>query len=235
LTKIRKSGIIAKYAYKRISIRVASFLAIKTRITPNQVTALSLILSLVAAPFLVSDRYFHQLSGGVILAAAFTLDYVDGDLARLKNLKSKEGEFFDVVSDRISIIVSILSLSIGLFGNSKNFLDLLLGVMVISLFYISDVADALLEKIYGGTLQKTYSFEIGLVNRLLRRLGLEINVYYFGEDFLYSLIIIGCVLNQVRLMLLLFTFSTSFLLTSCLYKVLKKRVQAIFVRKQPEY
>ena len=223
MPKIRKSGIIAKYAYRKVSVHVARFLAVKTQITPNQVTASSLILSFVAAPFLVTGKHFHLLVGGIIVAAAFTLDYVDGDLARLKNLESKRGWFFDVVSDRISIIVSILSLSVGLFGNTKNFFDLLCGAIVISLFYLSDVTDAWLEKIYGSTLQKTYGSEIELVNKLLRRFGLEINVYYFGEDFLYSLIIIGCVLNLVRFTLLLLIFSTSVLLTSCLYKVLKKQ------------
>ena len=221
MSKIRKNGIIAKHIYRRVSAHVVRFLVLKTQITPNQVTAVRLILSFIAAPFLVIGKHFYLLVGGVIVAAAFILDYVDGDLARLKNLESEKGKLFDVVSDRIIIIVSILSLSLGLFRNTKNIFDLLCGATIISLFYISEVIDALLERMYASSLRETFSSEIELVNKLFRRLFFENNVYYFGEDFLYSLIIIGCIFNLIRLILLLLIFYSSIIVSSCLFKILQ--------------
>jgi phosphatidylglycerophosphate synthase len=178
------------------------------------------ILSFIAAPFFILGTHFNLLVGGVIVAAAFILDYVDGDLARLKNLESKKGRFFDVVSDRIMIILSIFTLSLGLFRNANNILDLVFGTIVISLLYISELIDTLLEQISARSLRETFNSELEFVSRLFRHFSSG-NVYYFGEDFVYSLIIIGCIFNMAHVILILLIVYLSSITFASLYKIMR--------------
>jgi len=217
----KKSGIIAKYTYRRVSVHIAHLLALKTQITPNQVTAIRLILSFIAIPFLVSGRSFYLILGGSIVAVSFVLDYVDGDLARLKNLESGKGELFDVVSDRIITIISIFSLSLGLFRNTNNIFDLLSGATVIALLYMSEVIDITLERTCSSSLREKFNSELEFVGRLFGRFGFEDIIYYFGEDFLYSLIIIGCIFNLAHVILPLLILHYSIVELSSLFRILR--------------
>ena len=220
MSEIKKEGIIAKYTYRKISSKIARFLASKTRITPNQVTAIRLILTFIAIPFLsLGERFYFQI-GGVIVTLAFILDYVDGDLARQQNSTSMKGKFFDVVFDRLSIILSISSMSVGLFRNTMNPFNLFHGAIVISLFYLSDIIDVWLDKTFANSLQGIYRSEIDVFNKLLGRFRVS-NVYYFGEDSYYSLIIIGCIFNATHVIFSLLTIGFSVSLTISLFKVAK--------------
>ena len=219
----RKSGLIANLTFRRLSHYIVRFLR-NTQITPNQITAFRLILAFSAAPFLIIGKEAYLLLGGIISAASFTFDYVDGDLARQKQLESKTGQLLDVLFDRITIIILVFSLSLGLFRNTMTLFDLLLGIMIISLLYMSEIIDTLLEKIFHSSFRDMYRLEIDSVTGFLRRLGFEseqTNVYLFGEDFLYSLIIIGIVLNVVRYALLLLLLYTSGLVLLSIIKILK--------------
>jgi phosphatidylglycerophosphate synthase len=67
-------------------------------VTPNQVTAAGLALVL-----LVSALYaYHQssLAFGVMLAVASAFDALDGAVARLRDMRTRTGGYFDAMSDR---------------------------------------------------------------------------------------------------------------------------------------
>ena len=81
----------------------------KLGIKPNHITMMGLLLNLVAALHLInyfdwdSMSYGDNLFGfGIILGFAGLMDTIDGRLARLYDLKSRFGAFFDSVIDRYS-------------------------------------------------------------------------------------------------------------------------------------
>jgi len=83
------------------------FIANFTKLTPNQVTLISLIFAICSG----IAFYFHYfILGAIIYQISYIYDIVDGALARVKNLTSKIGAFFDVITDWIKapILIAIL-------------------------------------------------------------------------------------------------------------------------------
>ncbi len=69
------------------------------RVTPNQVSLMGVLLTLVTAALIVDGRL--RVAGFLYILAA-SLDLLDGALARLAKLASRFGAFLDSTADRIS-------------------------------------------------------------------------------------------------------------------------------------
>lgn len=81
----------------------------RTGMTPNQVTAAGLLLVLVCCALM----FVHGSYGwfGASLAIAFSFDALDGAVARLRNLRSKVGGYFDAIVDRYQELAVIGTLA----------------------------------------------------------------------------------------------------------------------------
>ena len=86
----------------------------KLGVTPNHITVIGFILNVLAVIHLLnyfdfaSMEYGDNLFGfGIILGFAGLMDTMDGRLARLYDMKSKFGAFFDSVIDRYSEFVML--------------------------------------------------------------------------------------------------------------------------------
>ena len=66
-------------------------------VTPNQVSVVSFLVALVSAACFFAGT---ALAGAVLLHASSVLDGCDGEIARLKHLQSKMGDYLDAVLDR---------------------------------------------------------------------------------------------------------------------------------------
>jgi len=114
----------------------------RTSITPNQISFFSFFLTAVAACFLTSLNSSCQAIGGGFLLVGFLVDCLDGDLARLKNLKSPLGAMLDPILDRCGEIVIILGIAVNGWRMTDNPLWLLGGIILMGLsqlyFYITD-------------------------------------------------------------------------------------------------
>ena len=69
----------------------------RTPVTPNQVSVASFAIALGSMALFLSG---HIVWAGLATQASSIIDGVDGDLARLKNLATRFGGFFDAVLDR---------------------------------------------------------------------------------------------------------------------------------------
>jgi len=87
---------------------------LKTSITPNQVSVLSMLPAITALFFFIEGGYKNIIIGSIMAFIYLILDATDGQLAREKNLKSKLGHWLDGVIGYVSIPFMILTTSIGL-------------------------------------------------------------------------------------------------------------------------
>ncbi|HVX67018.1 MAG TPA: CDP-alcohol phosphatidyltransferase family protein, partial [Bryobacteraceae bacterium] len=78
-----------------------------SRIHPNALTFLGLVINGVAAVLLASGRF---IPAGLVMIAAGLFDMVDGRVARATNQVTLFGAFFDSVLDRYSDLVLLMGL-----------------------------------------------------------------------------------------------------------------------------
>lgn len=133
LKEIRKSNkehghgeTLRHLLYAHLSMPLTAILA-KTNITPNIVTTISTILGFVAAYFFYKADYLSLIIGAIFITISYTLDCVDGELARYKNTGSKFGAWWDSVGDRLVEYVVFSSLTMGLYFKTNNPTILIVG------------------------------------------------------------------------------------------------------------
>ena len=83
---------------RHLSYRLTPLL-LKTPITPNQITAISLSLGLLCALCFISSNYIVGVIGALLLTMSYAFDNCDGEVARVKNMSSEFGAKFDDISD----------------------------------------------------------------------------------------------------------------------------------------
>ena len=137
---------------------------IKLGLTPNIVTSIGFVLNVgVAVIFLVGaeegnrgDLTYVGWAGGLILFAGL-FDMLDGQVARLGNMKSTFGALYDSVLDRYSELIMFLGICYYLVGHhyflSSIFAFIaLIGSMMVS--YVRARAEGLGIECKGGLMQR---------------------------------------------------------------------------------
>ncbi len=127
--------IYTKELYGRIAKSVAKRLA-KTRITPNQVTILSLFLGLISGLLFSFGYQIYLIIGIVLLQLSVFLDYLDGNLAREKNSMSAFGCWLDSFGDRIIDFFVFFGLAWGAFSITGNYLIWILCSLILGGHYL---------------------------------------------------------------------------------------------------
>lgn len=89
-------GIVSRYLNRPLSRPAARGLA-RTPVTPNAVTAFTLVLAFATGAMVALG---WNIAGGVAIQAVSVIDGVDGELARIKSLVTRFGGVFDAVTDR---------------------------------------------------------------------------------------------------------------------------------------
>jgi CDP-alcohol phosphatidyltransferase-like enzyme len=87
--------------------------AARRGLTPNQVTTVSLLVGLVAAAAFATGDRWGLVAGAVLLQVSFTLDCVDGQLARYTLTFSSLGAWLDSIFDRTKEYAVYAGLAIG--------------------------------------------------------------------------------------------------------------------------
>jgi hypothetical protein len=84
-----------------------------TRVTPNQVTLLNLIVFVVSAVMLVAlPTWRGGLAALAVLELSYCFDCADGMLARYKKLASKAGHLFDFFTDEVKAVLLVGALAL---------------------------------------------------------------------------------------------------------------------------
>jgi phosphatidylglycerophosphate synthase len=88
-------------------------LLVRTPLTPNQITALSMVFGLAGGLVCLKGEYFSILIGAILFFIGYVLDNCDGEIARLKNLRSRFGMRFDTFVDWLVHAVFFVSVGWG--------------------------------------------------------------------------------------------------------------------------
>jgi choline kinase/phosphatidylglycerophosphate synthase len=176
-------GPVSRYLNRPLSVRISRRL-VHTGVTPNQISILSFLCSVLAAGLFALGGYAALVLGGVLAQFASIIDGCDGEVARLKFQESPYGGWFDAVLDRYADAFLLLGLMWHAFAANPNSLILLIGFLaIIGSFMVSYTADK-----YDGLMQA----------RIGRRAG-----FRMGRDVRVLLVFLGALFNQVPLTLLL--------------------------------
>jgi len=221
---------ITKYAIKKvykqrnwwdliINLKISTYLtyiiANNTRLTPNQITLISLILAFISGLFFYFNYY---LLGAIIFQLSYIFDIVDGALARVTNKTSRIGAFFDVFTDWFKAPILIIII---LYGVNNNIWIIIILFLFFLLCLINKYNDMLF---YQGSeslsnLTDVSSSKIGKYFQFMKK----INIQHFPSTIEVEALLLffypifqNRVFIYLALVILLFQFFIKF------YAILKK-------------
>ena len=102
---------------------------LKTNITPNQITTFWVILQIFASLMMVVGHYWFSVAGILIYTFAMLLDYVDGQIARIKKISTYKGIFLEEMGVYFGNPIFFLCLGIGTARAFSDYRYFLLGVV----------------------------------------------------------------------------------------------------------
>lgn len=125
-------GFIARFD-RRLSIALSRRL-LKTSVTPNMITAASLVLGLAGSWWLASGSWGLQALGAWLLWFCCILDGCDGEVARLKMLSSQWGATFDLWADHLVHLTTFVAIPVGVWRSHPETNFWLPGVLLVTGF-----------------------------------------------------------------------------------------------------
>jgi CDP-diacylglycerol---glycerol-3-phosphate 3-phosphatidyltransferase len=98
-----------------------------SRIHPNVLTFIGLLINIYAAVLLASGKFFYA---GLVIIGAGLFDMVDGRVARETQRVTRFGAFFDSVIDRYSDLALLMGLLVYYANINRNFYVVLTGIVM---------------------------------------------------------------------------------------------------------
>jgi phosphatidylglycerophosphate synthase len=119
-----------------------SLVLIRTPLSANQVTFISMLIGLTGCSFFIKGELVWNIYGSLLLVLSYSLDYCDGVIARFKNQCSPVGAAFDDFVDWLVDTAIFLGLGYGTWVSSGEVIWLWLGFIAAggsSMDYIIDL------------------------------------------------------------------------------------------------
>ena len=171
--------LIARIFNRKVSIQITKFL-IRTPITPNIISLSILALAIFTSFLLAKGSYPWILIGGVLIQLASILDGCDGEIARLRFVKSEWGAWFDGAMDKYVDTFIIAGLAYGYWTVSGNNLIWLIAIFVL----LGIITDSYMHLKFNGIVGKTTKWKGAGVERdlwmLILALGAITNQVFFA-------------------------------------------------------
>jgi phosphatidylglycerophosphate synthase len=106
-------GMVSRLLNRRLSLALTR-LIVPTRLTPNGMTLVATAFGLAAIVAVLAGGHPWFLTGAVLLNVQSVLDGCDGELSRLKYLRSRLGEWLDQVADDVINLGYFVAVGVGL-------------------------------------------------------------------------------------------------------------------------
>ncbi len=142
-------GPVARYLNRPLSIWMSRRL-VNYPISPNQISLLSFLISMLAAGLFAVGGYPALFLGGFLAQFGSVVDGCDGEVARLKFQSSDFGKWFDAVLDSYADAFLLFGLTWHAYADRTESLVLFIGFLAIIgsflLSYTADKYDALMSR-----------------------------------------------------------------------------------------
>ncbi len=135
---------------------VVGTVAVKTRVSPNQITSIAFVIGISAGVLIAFSQY---ILAAILLAVSGILDVLDGTVARITGKSSPLGAFLDMVFDRL--VESAVILGFYFAFPEHSIFYMLFFISVIFNFATFSVAGALMK----NTGKKSMHYDPGIAER----------------------------------------------------------------------
>ncbi len=142
-----------------------------SRIHPNALTSLGLVLNIVAAVLFGQGRFF---AAGLVVMGAGVFDMVDGRVARVTNRVTSFGAFFDSVIDRYSDMALYMGLLVHYARAERFFYVVLVAVVMagsVMVSYSRARAESLIPSCKVGFLERPERIVLIVIGALWDRMA----------------------------------------------------------------
>jgi phosphatidylglycerophosphate synthase len=203
-------GIASKAINRHISLPISWALS-RTKILPNHVTLMALVLALAGAATIASGGYVAGIAGMLLVQLGSIIDGCDGELARLRFQFSRVGQWLDTTVDDVANLAYVSGIIVNLMNSGADW-ALPTGATGLSAFVITQATQyALIAFVYksGDLAAIPWAFQsadflsqqpTGWRARLAATLPKLLK-----RDFVVSLFVVLAVLGRLDWILLVFT------------------------------
>lgn len=211
--KIDNLDIWVRFIIRPVSF-VLTFLILKVKVTANQASFISMLISFLG---LILVLFFHE--NGVLWALFvfnfwIIFDAVDGNIARVTNTFSDKGTYVDAISGYLYLMILYITLGLGLYYQINDIKYLVLGftISIMTIFprlvlqkkmamFGSDKSDVSSKKEYGfkEKIALNIAGPAGLMNPLML-------VAYFTDTLQQYLIFYGIIQTVLGILTIFSTF-----------------------------
>ena len=185
------SPIIDRYIIRKISGFITGLL-VKTLVTPNQVTIISLILGIASAAFFSHGAHTYTIIAGLFYFISTVFDQCDGEVARYKQMTSDFGKTFDIIVDSIVNATITIGITIAIYKTNGSGLSIIAGLLAMTGIVIS-------------LLLTTYFSHENNNNTGTKEMLDRLN----NKDFFYIIMLASVIFNQMIWFLLIMAIGTN--------------------------
>ncbi len=126
------TGWIARNINGRMSLPLSKLL-IKTSLTPNSVSVLINLVGILCGPFYALG---YPVLGAVFMQIATVLDRCDGEVARIKLMETKKGQWVDTASDQFTVLSFLIGVPLGYYLQTGSVVAVMLGIYNFLIFLL---------------------------------------------------------------------------------------------------
>ena len=124
------TGWISRNINSRFSLPTSRLL-VKTPLTPNMISVLINVIGSLCGVFYALG---HPVIGSLFMHAATILDRCDGEIARVKLMETKKGEWVDTIADQFTVVSFLIGVPLGYYLTTGQTIALYLGALNVSIF-----------------------------------------------------------------------------------------------------
>jgi len=124
------TGWLAREVNSKISLPTSKLL-VKTPLTPNMI---SVLINVIGAFCGIFYAIGHPVIGALCMQAATILDRCDGEIARVKLMETKKGQWVDTISDQVTVLSFLIGVPVGYYSLTHSPAALVLGGINLFIF-----------------------------------------------------------------------------------------------------
>ena len=187
------SPLLDKYVIRKLS-GLISKLSIRTPVTPNQITIMSLVLGLLSGFFFSFGGYTYNTPAGLLYFFSVVLDQCDGEVARLKYMESKYGSVLDIICDTLVNVALVVGITWSVYQVGGSSFTIVLGLLA-----IAGISISIFLTTYSDVNNKDQTYN--KTKKWIDKLN--------NKDFFYIIIFVCIAINQMIWFLLIMAIGTN--------------------------